>query len=158
MFSRAGTKECVIYCVEGFVSASACPNTCRHSITQAQADWFLKIVRDNNHTVMFGNVPKLVANVKATQFDFRSEMKSPLGMHMVEFDYQISLYLPIQPDYNVDKVKEHRKCMSCDCYTYHQMTWLCEHVLLSCYHLLMNNNSHPRVRPCNCGQRLEDCY
>ena len=61
-------------------------------------------------------------------------------MHLVKWDWLFLLSLPVKPEFTVEEAEQHSKCMSCDCFTYHQTTWVCEHVLLARYRLHISDN------------------
>ena len=124
---------------EGFVVCALSSHSIRGSITDNQLIAYLKIVRDNNFKPTFSTVKKLVQSVEPG-FSSYSQMKSPLGMHMVTYNESCLSKLELKPFYTQEEVQHHRSCMSCDCETFHETAWICEHTLAARYRLYVQNN------------------
>ena len=107
------------------------PNTVRRSFSMAQVEKFLEIVRDNDVSLTFSSVPKLRSSVSEGYFNFKKEMTSPFGMHLVTHDATVSSTLALKTTYTTEEASLHRRCMRCDCMNFHETTWICEHAILS---------------------------
>ena len=100
-------RTCIIRIEGGFVVCGYSPNAQQGAITTAQVDAFLTFYRDNNENATFSSVAKLRNSLNPETFNYKREMKSPFGMHLVTYDSSFSSRLPLQSGYSLEEIEHH---------------------------------------------------